>query len=149
MRNISAKMGGFTLIELMIVVVIVAILMGVAMPAYQDQVKKTKRGLGKAELLEVTARQEQFFINNRQYAVSLDTLGFTNPYSIDVDGNAVATTAGDRIYTISLVSPTTTAYAVQAAPQLGQASDTLCGTLTLSSTGVKSESGSGSVDDCW
>lgn len=149
MRNRLRKADGFTLIELMIVIVVVAILVGIALPSYQQQVIKTKRSLGKAELMEVLARQEQFFVNNRQYAVALDSLGYTNPYSIDADGNVIATDATDRIYTIALVGPTATAFSVRATPQLGQAKDTLCGALTLSSTGVESEGGSGSVDDCW
>jgi type IV pilus assembly protein PilE len=148
-KNPVQKTGGFTLIEMMIVIVVVAILVGIALPAYQNQIRKTKRALGRGELLEVMARQEQYFVNNRQYAVSLVSLGSTNPYSIDADGNEVATDATDRIYTIQLVSPTTTTYTLQAVPQLAQAEDSFCGTLQITSTGVKSESGSGDTKDCW
>lgn len=149
MHSISRKAGGFTLIELMIVLVVVAVLLGIAVPSYQQQVIKTKRSVGRGELMEVLARQEQFFVNNRQYAVSLDALGFTNPYAINADGDPVATTAADRIYTIQLASATATGFTLQAAPQLQQTKDTRCGTLAITSTGVKSETGSGSVEDCW
>jgi len=67
---------GFTLIELMIVVVIVAVLLTVALPSYQQQVRKTRRSLGKAQLMEVMARQEQFFLNRRRYAVLLTELNY-------------------------------------------------------------------------
>lgn len=149
MHSLRSRTAGFTLIELMIVVVIVAILLMVGLPAYQGQVLKTKRALGKAELQEVMSRQEQYFVNNRAYATSLADLGLDNPYFIDADANNVASTSSLRIYQIALASATALAYTVTAAPQLGQAKDTLCGTLQITSTGVKSEGGSGTVDECW
>ena len=149
MHSLRSRTAGFTLIELMIVVVIVAILLMVGLPAYQGQVLKTKRALGKAELQEVMSRQEQYFVNNRAYATSLADLGLDNPYYIDADANNVASTSSLRIYQIALASATALAYTVTAAPQLGQAKDTLCGTLQITSTGVKSEGGSGTVDECW
>jgi type IV pilus assembly protein PilE len=149
MRSLSRKHGGFTLIELMIVIVVVAILVGIALPSYQQHVIKTKRSLGKAELMEVLARQEQFFVNNRQYATTLAALGLSDPYAIDANGEEVLTTADERIYEISLVSPTTAAFSVRALPQRGQTKDSWCGTLTISSTGVQSETGSAPLAECW
>jgi len=140
---------GFSLIELMFVVVIVAVVLVVALPAYQAQVIKTKRSLGRAELVAVAARQEQFFVNNRRYSSTLAGLGYADPYAIDAEANDVATSNGDRIYTISLATVSTTSFTVQAVPQLGQAKDSLCGTLQLTSTGVKSASGSGGTGECW
>ena len=142
-------MAGFTLIELMIVIVVVAILVGIALPSYQHQVIKTKRAIAKGAIMDVLTQQEQFFVNNRQYAVSLASLGYGNPYAIDSDGDEVLTTASERIYRIQLLDPTTTAFSVQAVPQLAQAGDKWCGTLTISSTGVQTESGSAPVEDCW
>lgn len=150
MRMFPEKSRGFTLVELMIVIVVVAILAGVALPAYQSQVRKTMRAVGKGELMEVLAQQEQFFVNNRQYATTLVSLGFTNPYAIDSDGNSIVTTASDRIYTVELVNPTATAFSVRATPQLAQAKDTYCGYLEISSTGVKSVGTAGTpADECW
>ena len=138
--------AGFTLIELMIVVAIVAIILAVALPGYQQQVLKTKRSLARGELLEVVARQEQYFVNNKQYATDLTNLGYpTNGYGIDDDTNAVALGAG--LYNISLASATTTAFTLEADPTGGQTRDTRCGKLTLSSTGVKGADGS--VSTCW
>jgi len=147
--GILARPAGFTIIELMIAVVIVGILLLVALPGYLQQTVKTKRAVGRAELQKVLAQQEQYFVNNRQYATSLADLGFDNPYSIDSNANMVASTSGERIYTIALTSATATAYSVTATPQLNQTKDSLCGTLQITSTGVKSEGGSGTVADCW
>ena len=149
MNELSRKSAGFTLIEMMIVIVVVGILLMVALPGYERQTLKTKRSLGRAELQEVMARQEQYFVNNRQYATSLVDLGLANPYSIDADANDVDTSSGDRIYTIALPSATALTYTLTATPQLGQVKDTLCGTLQITSTGVKSASGTGGAAQCW
>ena len=148
--NISnRKAAGFTLIEVMIVVVVIGILLMVALPAYQQQTLKTKRALANAELQEVLARQEQYFVNNRQYATSFVDLGFANPYSIDADTHEVAVNSDGRIYTIAFSAASAIAFTATATPQLGQAADTLCGTLQITSTGVKSASGTGGAALCW
>ena len=150
MTKTIGRASGFTLIELMIVVAIVAILLAVGIPGYQQQVLKTKRSLARGELLEVLARQEQYFINNKAYATDLTNLGYpANGYYVDTDSNDLAT-AARAIYLIQFSgTPTTTAYTLQAVPQGGQTKDSRCGTLTITSTGVKSEGGSGSTADCW
>ena len=137
----------------MVVVTIVAILMGVMLPSYRAYVIKAKRSVARAELLTVLARQEQFFILNKQYASKLDQLGYgSNPYAISANGERVALTANDRSYIISLleVAPVSApqAFSLRATPQLGQARDVQCGFLQLTSLGVKSAEG-GSLTDCW
>ncbi len=140
---------GLTLIELMIVAVIVAVLLTVALPSYQKQVQKTQRSLAKAELLEVMARQEQFFLDHRRYAAVLTELGYpTSPYSIDADSNDQPATAPQRVYLIE-ISTQSNSFTLYAIPQLSQSGDILCGTLSLTSIGFRSVTGSGSLSDCW
>ena len=145
--------AGFTLIELMIVVVVVAILTSVALPAYQGHVIGTKRSSARAELLKTLARQEQYFINHKRYAASLDLLGYaSSPYAIRSGGEIVPIDSPDRIYLLSIVdvSPmeAPSEFRLQAIPQLGQVRDSRCGVLGISSRGVKSAS-SGSIASCW
>jgi type IV pilus assembly protein PilE len=145
--------NGFSLIELMVVVTIVAILMGVMLPSYRAYVIKAKRSVARAELLTALARQEQFFILNKQYAFTLDQLGYSsNPYAINANGEPVALTALDRSYIIILLdmAPASSpqAFSLRATPQLGQAHDAQCGFLQLTSLGVKSAEG-GSIAYCW
>jgi len=140
---------GFTLIELMIVVVITAILLMIALPAYQQQLLKTRRSLGRAELMEVMARQEQFFLNHRQYAPVLTDLGYpASPYAIDTQGNDTAITVADRIYLID-ISTLPGGFALVAIPQLAQSRDRVCATLGLTSIGLKSATGNGLAQECW
>ena len=153
MQYKTAPAFGFTLIELMIVVAIIAILMMVTLPGYQRYVLKAKRSTARAELLTVLARQEQFFILNKQDASSLDLLGYdASPYAINSNGERVAVESANRVYVISLfdVAPEAVpqAFSLRATPQLGQARDTHCGYLQISSLGVKSAGGELS-SACW
>jgi len=143
------KQSGFTLIELMIVVAIVGILAAIAYPSYQDSVRKSARSAAKTALYEVVSRQENSFLNSRAYATDLADLGYSGTtYYVDKQGNS--STAGDGVYLIQLAAGSSaSAFTVAAVPQNAQTGDTICGTLSLSSTGVKGESGSGSVKDCW
>ena len=150
MRVRFKSVSGFTLIELVIVVTIVAILLAVALPGYQEQVRKTKRSLARAELQELLGRQEQFFVNNRSYATTLSQLGYTDGgYGIDTDGNDIAKSAADAIYNLQFNgTPSSTLYAFEAVP-LGDQVEDRCGTLRITSTGVKTQAGTGSDQECW
>lgn len=145
----GSRKKGFTLIELVVAVCIVAILLAVALPSYQRQLRNTRRSLGVAELLLVMMRQEQYFVERKRYAATLTDLGFpASPYAIDAEGNAVSAQAGNRIYLIEL-SMQQDAYTLYATAQLSQAADRLCGTLSLDSTGAKRASGGGAARECW
>ena len=141
--------AGFSLIELLIALAIIGILTGLALPAYQQQIVKTRRTLAKGELMAVVARQEQYFINNKQYASTLDLLGYAaNPFAVDASGNDVGVSVAGRIYRIELESVSPRSFSVRAIPQLNQRKDQHCGTLTLTSTGVKTAS-LGERKRCW
>lgn len=67
-------MKGFTLIELMIVVVIVAILASVAIPSYTDYVKKARRTEARVALMSISAAMEKFLLLNNAYPADIATL---------------------------------------------------------------------------
>ena len=147
MKNylLEAESGkkGFTLMELMIVIAIVAILVSVALPAYQNSVLKSNRVAGKGVLLDVASRQEQSFINNKEYADTLLKLGLPAAYYIDSE-NTNNVTSGAATYLITISRPTTTTFTVTAAPQNRQARDQ-CGTYTLTESNVRTPS----TARCW
>jgi len=62
------RSAGFTLIELMITVVIIAILTAIALPSYQDHIRRAVRSAGQQFLLDLAQRQEQYFLDVRWYA---------------------------------------------------------------------------------
>lgn len=130
---------GFTLIELVIALAVLAIIIGIAIPAYTDQVTKTRRAEGKAAVMNVAQALERCYTrfsayNDGNCNVALPTNSENDWYEVDAgDGGVTATT-----------------FELEATPQDSQATnDTKCATLGLTHTGEKSVSGSGSVSDCW
>lgn len=129
---------GFSLIELMIVVAIVAIIAAVAYPNYQDYVVRSNRTVGKAELMEVAAKQEHFFLNNKSYTDDLTQLGYVaNPYFIDREGTSLAAAGTAAIYQVSITAADALSFTLSITPLNFQLRDTDCGTLGLNDTGVR------------
>lgn len=128
--------AGFTLIELMIVVAVVAILGSIALPAYNDSVRKARRGQAKADLVEYAQMAERHFTVNNSYA------GFALP--INRSPREPGATAR---YTLN-VATTATTFTITALPQGSQAQDG-CGTLGITSVGQKTKTGSYPLSDCW
>ena len=129
---------GFTLVELVVTVAIVAILASIAYPSYITQVQKSRRTDGKAALMAASGKMERYFTERNTYATA--TLG---------SGGVYPSTSESGYYTLSFAAPRSASdYTLKAAPTGPQSSDP-CGTLTLTSQGVKGVSGSQSVSQCW
>ena len=69
------RLGGFTLIEVMIVVAIVAILSAIAFPSYQESVRKSKRADARTQLLEASQHMQRFYSQNDRYDQANDAAG--------------------------------------------------------------------------
>jgi type IV pilus assembly protein PilE len=142
---------GFTLIEVMIVVVVIALLVAVAYPSYQEHVRKGNRAEGKAALLKAAQIQERFFSDRGRYVDIVDLraafgANAGQPIYSGEDPNNV----GGK-YTITVVlGAGNTSYTVTATPN-GNADSTAggCGNLTLTSTGVRGRSGDKPMSQCW
>jgi type IV pilus assembly protein PilE len=120
------KQGGFTLIELMITVAIVAILARVAYPSYTSHIKKGVRRSAQAQMLDIANREQQFLLANRAYA----------PYStLTTSGYSLPTELSSK-YTPSVTVGTGTvpAFTITFTATGGQLAD---GNLTFNSEGVK------------
>lgn len=126
--------AGFTLVELIIAVAIVAIITAVALPSYQNQVRKTKRADGKGFLLEIAAAQERFFTQNVRYG-TLAQLGYADDES------------PEGYYTINIArANNNTTYTLTASP-LAPFVDDECGNLTLNNTNMRDSGGDNDI--CW
>lgn len=142
------KQGGFSLVEMMVAMLLIAVLLGLAVPGYRQYVMNSHRQAAHSFMLVLAESQERFFTENKTYASGLTDLGYaSDTVSIDNSGQVVASGSSAAIYTISFVNPLTASYSTQAVPVNGQADDTDCGTLTLASDGTRTASGGGS--DCW
>ncbi|WP_305059500.1 type IV pilin protein [Lysobacter sp. H21R4] len=130
------SVSGFTLIELMITVAVVAILASIAYPSYQEQVRKTHRAQAKADLIEYAQLAERFHTVNNTY------VGFTLP-------SAVSPREGGTVRYNLALSPASTqaAFTLLATANGAQAKDR-CGNLGLNQAGIKTVS-KGTVSDCW
>ena len=144
------KCGGFTLIELMIVVAVIAILAAIAYPSYQDSVRKSRRADAKGVLLEAAQWMERFYTENNRYDQNRAGIAVTD--STQFPGSGLAESpkeGGTKYYDITISAAAQNSYTLQAAPKGVQSSDP-CGTLTLTHTGAKNVSGgSYTKDRCW
>jgi type IV pilus assembly protein PilE len=118
--------AGFTLVELMMVVIIVGVLISIGLPAYQDQAIRAARAGAKAEMLEIAVRQKQFLLSNRAYASK--TLLETNGFSLD------AKVAEKYTYDITLGTASLPSYTITFNPTGAQAKD---GWLAITSEGER------------
>jgi type IV pilus assembly protein PilE len=125
--------SGFTLIEVMIVVAIVAIIATIALPSYQDSVRKSRRADAVLALQRIQLEQEKFRAECPTYASNVAGTRTCNDL-----GLALATSSSDGYYTLALTGVTATGYTATANPVAGtsQASDTGCTGLTLAVAGL-------------
>jgi type IV pilus assembly protein PilE len=117
---------GFSLIELMIVVVVVGIIAAIAIPQYSQYVVRGNRAAAQSFMLDVSNREKQYLLDARSYADSLATLGMTPPVEVS------------RNYTITISAPAGTppTYTITATPVVGSKQEN-DGNLTLDDTGAK------------
>ena len=134
------RVKGFTLIELMIVVLIIAVLAGLALSAYNKQVRKSRRAEAKQIIADIGLRQEKWRSNNANY------LGAD---SVAADKTAFGAIPSGTYYTISITTNLApAAYTLTAVPKGDQLKDN-CGTLTWAySLGVVTKSATAGTD-CW
>jgi type IV pilus assembly protein PilE len=124
---------GFTLIELMIVVVVVAILTAVALPSYLSQVQKSRRAEAKSALTQISTMQQQFRTEQNRFTTDLTDLGLAAAGWNDT---------ANGFYEVSVVAatggcPIATCFAIQVRPKSGSAQDDDIWSYRLLSNGMK------------
>lgn len=128
------KQRGITLIELMVVVAIIGILAAIAYPSYTQYVQRSNRSEAMNELVRIANLQEQFFADNRRYAVDLTELGF--PAATSLTENA--------LYQIQVSAAAARTFTLTATGQGVQATDA-CVTMSIDQAGAKTAS----AQNCW
>jgi type IV pilus assembly protein PilE len=143
----SAASRGFTLIEVMIVVVIVSILAAIGYPSYLNHVRKSARAEAKVRLMQVAQLEERYFTEKNTYTTDIAAL-------LGVTGTVYSNSNNDAgsAYQITIAAGTPgigTSFTLSAVPQGSQTGDTECGTLQLVHTGKKQITGTGNATQCW
>ncbi|MGB7303896.1 MAG: type IV pilin protein [Burkholderiaceae bacterium] len=139
---------GFTLIELMITLVVIAILAAIALPSYGRYVQKASRAEAKSALLEASQFMQRFYVMNNAYDQRLDGTPVALPA-----GLLQTPSLGDAKYTINFTGGglTPTSYILQASATALQGDDG-CGNLSISNTGRRTASLAANdmeVARCW
>jgi type IV pilus assembly protein PilE len=140
---------GFTLIELMIVVVIVSILAAVALPSFQEQIRRSRRAEGKVALLRAAQLLERNYTVTNQYVADLAPLHGLAAGDAVFSGENPALPAGNYRITNQPCALPAQCYTLTATRN-GTFTDPGCGDLTLTSTGVRGTvNGTETVERCW
>lgn len=152
------RQAGFTLVELVIVMVVAAILTAVAIPMYMNQIRESRRTDARSAVLDLAGREERYFATNNAYTSSAGNLGYSgwgSGYPIGsgyyyLKQPSIPAAAPDP----NAANLTTPSYSITAVPVPGstQAADTTCASFTVDSAGYQSAQNSGGTDEsstCW
>lgn len=133
---------GFTLIEMMIVVAIIGILVAIALPSYREYVLRGNRAVARAAMLDAQLFMERYYATNNRF--NEDAAGVP----VALPARFLNFPAENPKYTMDFFPGSLTAntFTLRATPN---SADGRCATLRLTHTGVKENTGTGTVADCW
>ncbi len=151
-RHRARTSPGFTLIELVVTIVVLAILISVAVPAYTSQVRKTRRTEARTALLDLATREERYNSSTSVYSSTPADVGMAGAYPITVGSGYYQITV-----CVAAALPCTadagkgSTFFLTATPVGAQAGDAQCGSFTLDSTGVQAVTGTDAAtpSNCW
>jgi len=130
----NARASGFTLIEVLIAVAIVAILAAIAFPAYEEQVRKSRRADAMNGLQEIQAAQEKWRANHTDYTANLMGANCGDADAATNTGLCIASASDQGYYTLAITAASRTAFTATATPTGDQTADS-CGTFAVNQDG--------------
>jgi type IV pilus assembly protein PilE len=153
LHNLGARpAGGFTLIELMVVILIVTILTVIAVPSYLNQTLKSHRSEAKSIMMDLAAREERFIATNGVYSATASDLGLSGWGSVGSGYYTIAApTISAPVAGTSTTAATPAKFSLTATSAGNQTKDTQCATFTIDQTGLQTSTNSaaGTSTGCW
>ena len=134
------RQSGFTLIEVMIVVAIIAVLAAIAVPSYRDSVLKSRRADALALSAQTQAIMERCYAQNFTYATASCPA---------ITSTTIASQGG--FYALKISNATATTYTLTLTPTGSQVSDKKCASMIVDQASQKSATDTSAVSqpDCW
>ena len=147
------KDSGFSLIELMVVVAIATLLAAIAIPAYNSQIRKSRRTEAKTAIMDLASREERYYATQSTYSNDGVALQYGAAFP-------VSTGTYYQISSVVVKGPTAAAagtYVLQVTPAAGstQLKDTSCQTFIVDQTGKQTSTdglnggGNDTTSTCW
>lgn len=126
--------SGFSLVELLITLVIIAVLVGIAYPSYMTHMVKVRRSNGVIALMDLAAQLEQYYNDYHSYSgATLKNLNVKN----------------NDFYKLEIADVSDVGFLIKAIPFGAHADKDKCGALVLDNLGNETIGGSGEAEDCW
>ena len=154
-KNVSASRG-FSLVELVVTMGILAIIASIAIPSYNSYVLKSHRTEAKTALLDMASMEERFFSTQNVYSTTATDLGYTTfPVTIgngNVNGDyqiAAPNVTAAVAPTAAVPAGTPASFTITATAVNTQANDSTCTTFTISSTGAQTATPAANAATCW
>ena len=133
----KSRVLGFSLLELMIVVLIVGVLAAIAFPAYNDYVLRGKRAEGRAILMDASAEMEKHYGDCYRFGIAIAAARDCAADQVNLCNAAVCNSETQKYVLTLRAGGNTTQYILDATPVAPQMVDPDCGVLSLRSTGEK------------
>jgi len=146
--------GGFTLLELMIVTVIVAVLATIAYPSFIEQIRKGRRSDAITALNQIQQAQERWRANCPCYAGSITAANAGCPATAcaTTSGLGLASTSANGYYNLTISGVSATGYTLTATATGAQAADTRCASMSVALAGADltyTASPASNANACW
>jgi len=142
--NLKKASHGFSLIELAVTVVIIAILTAIAYPMYQNHVIRSRRADAKSALAQLAQLQETYYIDHQShYATTFTDLNLKGLNELKLENDMILSEGGYYQITLASDGSRFTLTAVPNEKEWGELHDSSCTPLTITSTGEKLP------DECW
>lgn len=147
-RELPVRHRGFTLVELMIACVILAIIVGIAVPSYQLQIRKARRTDARNAMLDIAAREERYLSIANSYGPAPTDVGYTGGWPVTVSNQYYQV----WVAVVPAAGVTPASFLITARPINAQVADLPCQVFTLDNIGTQTAKDSANVDNstvCW